>query len=80
MKEKDILTVKLTYFKPSGKFYTSSTMEVLNRPINEIFDKIENLLKQGIRPGLSYGHSGFHVLIEIPEHENNQPCLLVGKG
>lgn len=45
-----------------------------------IWESIERLLDSGIRPGLVDGHSGFHVLIDVPEHEDNHPHLLICAG
>lgn len=71
------MKVKLTYFKKNGTFYGSGDYEIDPQPLYMIWEEIEKLLQQGKRPGLVDGHSGFHVLINVPEHEHNHPHLLI---
>lgn len=72
------ITVNLTYFKDTGKYYSSGSFKTTHKPLYMIFEEVINMMKLGKRPGLIDGNSGFHVLIEVPEHENNHPRLLIG--
>lgn len=74
------MKVNLTYFKKSGTFYGRGNYEIESQPLYMIWESIERLLDSGIRPGLVDGHSGFHVLIDVPEHEDNHPHLLICAG
>ena len=72
------MKVELTYFKESGKYYGEGQYETNRKELWDIWDEIEEMLKAGRRPGLIDGHSGFHVLIDVPEHCHNHPHLFPG--
>jgi len=74
------MKVELTYFKASGKYYSSGSFETAHKPLFEVWEEVEEMLDRGKRPGLIDGHSDFTVLIEVPEHEHNHPHLLPGKA
>ena len=70
-------TVKLTYFRRSGKYYTEGEYNSEKRHMHEIFDEVQLKSEMGTLPGLMKGHSDFIVLIDVPEHPNNHPRLVV---
>lgn len=74
------MRVELVYFKKNGKFYGRGVYEVEPQPLYKVWEEIEQLLEKGKRPGLNDGQSGFHVLINVPEHEHNHPHLLICAG
>jgi len=59
------MTVKLTYFKDSGKYYSEGTYESLKEPF-EIVKEVKKMLENKVRPGLTCGKCNFYVLIETP--------------
>lgn len=73
-----MITAKLTYFKASGKYYSSGEMEVDgSMALYEIWDHIEAEMKKGKWPGLVDGQHDFHTVIEVPEHRHAHPHLVV---
>lgn len=50
--------ITLTYFKPSGKYYTSDTLDQSNLPCSSIIDvfaEVRRLQRVGKLPGLTPG-------------------------
>ena len=72
-----MLKVNLTYFKESGKYYSGGSYQSEHKALYEIWEDVEKMLSQGKRPGLVNGSDGFHVSIEVPEHEHDHPHLLL---
>jgi len=62
-----MITVTLTYFKASGKYYSQAEIyaATIDRPW-EIYEHVRKLLKAGNLPGLIAGHSNFTVHVHIP--------------
>jgi len=71
--------VQLTYFKKNGKYYSDGKYTSYKQELFEIWEEINNLKENGNLPGLSPGPREFHILIEVPTHPHNHPCLLVVK-
>lgn len=71
------MIVKLTYFKPSGKYYSNGEYETTKEHMFDIFDEVNDLLTNKKLPGLVEGHSLFNVLIDVPRHPNNHPHLVL---
>lgn len=69
--------VKLTYFKPSGKFYTSETCFFKQESLIAIWDDIRNRRDQGNLPGLvpGAGHE-LDILVEAPGHPQAHPKII----
>lgn len=85
------MLVKLTYFKPSGKFYAEGEYEtgvpdedcgwprdIKAPPLWRIFNEVEALKDEKRLPGLIEGHSNFSVLIDVPDHPHRHPHLIPG--
>lgn len=71
-------TVNLTYFKKSGKYYTSTTYETELKHMFEIFDDVHLMHKEKRLPGLmTGGGDNFIVHITVPTHPNNHPGLSI---
>ena len=72
------MNVKLTYFKPSGKYYSEDRELELpaGTPMHEIHALIDGKISARKLPGLKEGHSEYIVLIEVPMHPHNCPHLL----
>jgi hypothetical protein len=86
------MLVKLTYFKPTGKYYTSGeyTTEippiqlgnsvqgaVHGPPLWKVWDEVKGMLEAKRLPGLVDGHSDFWVLVDVPDHPHNHPHLVL---
>lgn len=77
--DSDYMLVKLTYFKASGKYYTEGKCYAKRGlPLFRIWELLDDMLKLGKRPGLVDGCNEFTVLIDVPDHQNNHPHLIVG--
>jgi len=83
------MQVKLTYFKPSGKYYSGAEYETqlpaedLQHPpgtrapaLFKIWEEVAQLRSERRLPGLINGHSWFGVLIDVPDHPHRHPHLL----
>jgi len=72
-----MIKVKLTYFQQSGKWYAESEIDMEIDYLYVMWDRLEQMFKKGKRPGLVDGNSGFHVLVEIPNHPSEIPHLML---
>jgi hypothetical protein len=71
------LTVKLTYFKPRGKYYSEGEFTVdAAQPLHKIWDTIDEMIKDRKLPDLIEGHSPYIVLVNVPGHMHEHPILL----
>ncbi len=70
-------TVKLTYFKPSGKYYSDGEYESNKEDLWEIWNEVEQKRESGHLPGLIEGHSPFIVSVDVPDHPHNHPHLII---
>lgn len=68
------MKVKLTYFKPSGKFYSEGEYNTEPKALYRIWDEIRAMKEL---PGLYGGPNSYIVSVDVPEHEHNHPCLLI---
>lgn len=48
------IMLTFTWFKDTGKYYTTGTWEIKDEktPFHKIVDEVRNMLLQGVRPGL----------------------------
>jgi hypothetical protein len=74
----DKVQVKLTYFKPNGKYYSSGDFWItgLGVPMDEIFDLVEQKAVSQTLPGFEEGHGEFIVLVNVLRHPHNFPALI----
>jgi len=71
------MKVELTYFKESGKYYSGGTFLVSDDcEMFEIFKCVRELCIDQNLPGLISPCGFYHVLVNVPEHKNNHPCLI----
>lgn len=71
--------VEITYFKPSGKFYSEGDYTSEKEYLHEIWEEIEAMFDAGERPGLVdvQGYDpGLHALVMVPSHPNDHPHLI----
>ena len=71
------MKVKLTYFKPSGKFYSDGGYETQEKGLWEIWNEVESMLVRGYLPDMVVGAREFILLVEVPEHPHNHPHLII---
>lgn len=73
------MRVELTYFKPSGKYYTEGSFDVTDdTDLSDIWDEVRQMRKDSELPDLSLGSAqDFHVLVNVPQHPHDHPKLLV---
>lgn len=69
--------VGLTYFKPSGKYYSGAFYVSEETMLWKIWEEVGDMLTSGSLPGLVKGATDFIVLIEVPSHPHNHPHLLI---
>lgn len=69
-------TVRLTYFREGGKYYSDSEYRTDTQDLGDIFVEVRNMLAAGKRPGLIDGANEFYTLIEVPGHPHEHPRLV----
>jgi hypothetical protein len=70
-------TVKLVYFKESGKYYSEGAFSVADTELfHETVDRARGLLNTGKLPGLVPGACEYHVLLQM---EGAPPQLLMAR-
>jgi len=71
------MQVILTYFKRSGKYYSEGKYDTEKEHMFEIFEEVRELVDQNRCPGLMKGHSDFYAHVDVPDHPNNYPHLVI---
>lgn len=71
------MLVKLTYFTPSGKYYSAGSYTTNKMGLYDIWDEVEDMRAQKDLPGLSPSPSDFIILIDVPEHPHRHPHLIL---
>ena len=71
--------VKLTYFKPRGKYYGEGELHVdASLEIFHIWDHVRRLRSDGRLPGLIEGAGKEYIIsIDAPGHRHEHPHLLM---
>jgi len=72
--------VELTYFRPSGKYYSEGHFETTETDLYNIWNTVEILSESKTLPGLTLDHSEYIVLVEVPDHPYNHPHLVLPKS
>lgn len=69
--------VKLTYFKPSGKYYSQGEYQSDEDHAFNVFDEVKTMQREGKLPGLVEG-GGKHFFIHLDpvEHPLGYPALI----
>jgi hypothetical protein len=72
-----MIIVKLTYFKATtGKYYGSADFGTNYLNTYDVFNEVRRAWVRRELPGLVQGHSPFIVLVETPNHEDPESCLI----
>ena len=70
-------TVKLDYFKETGKWYAQGEYTTKVSELHFIWDEVEEKIEERCLPGLIQGHSNFIVSVDVPMHPYNHPHLII---
>lgn len=70
-------TVKLTYFKQSGKYYGEGEYTSEEESLWQIWEEIEDMFRRKKRPGLVDGAQEFNTLVNVPDHPNAHPHMIM---
>jgi len=73
-------TIKVLYFRPSGKFYAEGSYQTRMWNMFNVFDEFRDMLKRGERPGLCSGNSGFTAVLICDGHPNGYPAAFIGEA
>lgn len=71
------MKVLLTYFKPTGKNYTSGEYETTCEHVFEILNEVRRMAHARELPGLIVGHSDFYVLVDPVGHPQGFKSLVI---
>lgn len=70
-------TVKIQYFKQSGKFYSEGEYLTDKLQMYEIFLEVRGMLHNGRRPGLVNGNDEFIAYVLVADHPHSTPMLIM---
>lgn len=71
------MIVKLSYFKPNGKWYSDAEYTTSLEQLFGIWAEVRALRDAGRLPGLIEGHSPFIVSVDVPRHPHRHPHLVM---
>lgn len=69
------MKVKLTYFRPGGKYYSSGEYETRNGHLFNIWDEVKEMRDKNELPDILT--NDWIILVEVPEHINDHPKLIL---
>lgn len=71
-------TVRLTYFKLSGKYYSEGTYQTECPYMFRVFEEVEEMLHSGHWPGLAPNSLHYFItLVECPTLEDAYPGIIM---
>ena len=71
------MKVELNYFKNTGKWYTEASYETNLKDLHSIWNEIRGMKETKELPGLISGHGDLLILVDVPEHPNRHPHLII---
>jgi len=71
-----MMIVQLTYFKSSGKYYSSGSYSTSKQHLFEVWEEVQVMANSRELPDLIRGHSDFTTLVRVPDHPNDYPQLI----
>lgn len=72
--------VDLIYFDYNGNMKYAASYFTHKDTLLAIHTELTDFFADEIRPGISDGEKGFHVLVDVPEFPGNKPRLLLNKA
>lgn len=79
--KENVMKVELTYFTPTGKYYTNVSYDSelqADEPLFRFWEELRDKFNCGERPGLVDGTNDyFIVLVNVPGHVHEHPVLLL---
>lgn len=72
-------TVKLTYFKVTGKYNTDGEYRSGCEQLYQIWDEVQQFVRERKLPGLVDGAVPDYILIRVPDHPHDHPRLILTK-
>lgn len=79
LKYRPPFTVKLTYFKKSGKYYSDGTYKTDKLHLWEIWDEVRSMNENGGLPDLAETSKGWIISVKVKHHPFRHPHLIVPK-
>ena len=70
-------TVKLTYFRKSGKYYSEGEYKSSKEFLFDIWDEVSDFRLDGKLPGLIAGAKEYVILVNVPDHPYDHPRLII---
>lgn len=70
------MKVLLTYFKPSGTYYSDGEYESEQRFPWDVHREVRDMRQRGKLPGLTDGSREWHISVDCPEYKHNIPHLI----
>lgn len=71
------LRVNLTYYREAGKFSTEGHYRTRQTDLWEIWVEVQRMLDERKLPGLIEGHDACFVTVDVPQHVNRHPHLIL---
>ena len=71
--------IKLTYFKPSGKFYGEGEYWTTQVFMMDVFEEVKQKREDGMLPGMYRGEE-FTIHVGHVDHPNGYPALIHPKA
>ena len=71
------MKVILIYFKKTGKYYSEGEYYTKNKSLFEIWQEVREMKNNKKLPGLVEGANEFIISVDVPDHVNNHPHLIL---
>ena len=68
--------MKVTYFKPSGKYYAEGKYETEMESIPVIHEEFKQMMRSGNCPGLVKGATGYFAVLDCDAHHAGYPIMI----
>lgn len=69
-------TIKVDWFKPSGKYYAQGEYVTSHEHMLDVFNEFREMLNSGVRPGLvNSEHNEFFAILDCSHHPQGYPKM-----
>lgn len=72
-------SVKLTYFRDTGKYGSDGAFVSCHRHLHKIWEEVISLRDKRMLPGMVQGSYTAFILIDVPTHPLDNPRLIINK-